>query len=147
MRGIVAWSSEVLGEPEGGFGASQDADNAPGDDGGYFTWSRPELKAVLSGEELKFGTRLFGVGTDGRMPHDPDRNVLFRLMPPAEAAEGAGAPGEADRLFASTLRALRSARAARSTPVVDRALHADLNGGLVRGLAGAARAARDAVAL
>ncbi|MCI4344582.1 MAG: DUF255 domain-containing protein, partial [Thermoplasmata archaeon] len=85
VRDTVDWVSSVLWQPHGGFGASQDADNAPGDDGSYFTWSRPELKAVLTADELRLVTRFFGVGSDGRMPHDPERNVLFRLMTVDEA--------------------------------------------------------------
>ena len=86
IRSTVRWASTVLADPAGGFGASQDADNAPGDDGGYFTWSRPELKATLEPGELKLVTRAFGIGTDGRMPHDPDRNVLYRMLSDAELA-------------------------------------------------------------
>ena len=31
IRGTVGWVRDVLGDPAGGFGSSQDADNAPGD--------------------------------------------------------------------------------------------------------------------
>ncbi len=136
VRGIVGWSTEVLADPKGGFGASQDADNAPGDDGSYFTWSRAELKEILSPEELRVASRVFGVGSDGRMPHDPDRNVLFRLMSAPEALEGV-AEEAANRLLAEALRKMRTAREARPRPVVDRALYADINGSFIRGLVGA----------
>jgi len=139
VRGIVGWTLEVLSDPKGGFGASQDADNAPGDDGGYFTWSRAELKAVLDPDDLRFATRLFGVGTDGRMPHDPDRNVLFRLMSPAEASADAKLPDDGADRFARVVTTLRSTRAGRPSPVIDRALYADINGGFVRGFAMAGR--------
>ncbi len=138
VRGIIGWAVEVLGDPAGGFGSSQDADNAPGDDGGYFTWTRAQLRSILDPEELRLASRVFGVGSDGRMPHDPDRNVLFRLMTAAEAAEGASAE-EGDRRFAAVLEKLRRARAERPTPFVDRALYADINGSFLRGLASAAR--------
>ena len=138
IRGIVAWTTEVLGDPAGGFGSSQDADNAPGDDGSYFTWSRSELKAALDPDELHLAIRVFGVGSEGRMPHDPDRNVLFRLMTPAEAAAELPA-GEADARLASVLQKLRRVRASRPTPVVDRALYADINGSFVRGFVAAGR--------
>ncbi|HYK93198.1 MAG TPA: thioredoxin domain-containing protein [Thermoplasmata archaeon] len=131
IRGIASWTTEVLADPGGGFGSSQDADNAPGDDGGYFTWTRAELKSALEPAEFRLATRVFGVGSDGRMPHDPDRNVLFRLMPPAEAAEGSS-PDDAERSFRRAVETLRRVRASRPTPVVDRALYADINGGFVR---------------
>ncbi|MCI4348415.1 MAG: DUF255 domain-containing protein, partial [Thermoplasmata archaeon] len=112
VRGTVDWIRSTLADPKGGFGASQDADNAPGDDGGYFTWSRPELKAVLTASELRLVSRYFGVGSQGRMPHDPDRNVLFRLMSVEEAAEGTGLDADAAR--ASLALALGKLATARS---------------------------------
>ncbi len=136
IRETVGWVRGVLGDPAGGFGSSQDADNAPGDDGSYFTWSRAELKALLEPEELRLITRYYGVGSEGRMPHDPDRNVLFHLLPLSEAAEGTGRSEE--EALARLHRAkekLRAARAQRPTPLVDRALYASLNGAFLRGLA------------
>ncbi|MCI4352518.1 MAG: thioredoxin domain-containing protein [Thermoplasmata archaeon] len=138
VRGTVDWMESTLADSNGGFGASQDADNAPGDDGGYFTWSRPELKAVLDPSELRLIARYFGVGSQGRMPHDPDRNVLFRLMTVEEAAEGTGLDATAARAsLARALEKLQTARSRRSRPVVDPALYAHLNGGFIRALTAA----------
>lgn len=139
VRGTVEWIRSTLADPRGGFGASQDADNAPGDDGSYFTWSRPELKAVLDATELRLITRYFGVGSQGRMPHDPERNVLFRLMSVIEAAEGTDldAP-RAQATLEGAVRKLATARLRRPRPVVDPALYANLNGGFLRALAAAA---------
>ncbi|MGC2289194.1 MAG: thioredoxin domain-containing protein [Thermoplasmata archaeon] len=135
IRGTVAWVQSTLADPKGGFGASQDADNAPGDDGGYFTWSRPELKAVLDGTELRLISRYFGVGSQGRMPHDPDRNVLFRLMSVEEAAEGSGLDTATARAgLDGAVRKLAAARLRRPRPTVDPALYASLNGGFIRAL-------------
>ena len=138
IRGIVRWALEVLADPLGGFGSSQDADNAPGDDGGYFTWTRAELKDALDAVDLRFAVRSFGVGSDGRMPHDPDRNVLFRLLSPVEAAEG-GTPAEGERRLQRVIASLGRARSARAPPVVDHALYADINGGFIRGFVAAGR--------
>ncbi|MGI0070862.1 MAG: thioredoxin domain-containing protein [Thermoplasmata archaeon] len=135
VRGIVGWVHEVLEDPAGGFGASQDADNAPGDDGDYFTWTRGELKAVLAGDDLRFASRLFGVGTDGRMHHDPERNVLFRMLPPTEAGTGLTLEGGPETTLGRVRNALRAARARRPTPAVDRALYADINGRFIGGCA------------
>ncbi len=55
VRGTLGWVREVLANPEGGWGASQDADNAPGDDGNYFTWTKAELKAALDPDEYPSG--------------------------------------------------------------------------------------------
>ena len=131
VRGIVGWSTEILGDPAGGWGASQDADNAPGDDGSYFTWTRAEIRDVLGPEEARLVTRAFGVGTDARMPHDPDRNVLFRLLTAAEAAEGLPSAGDPGAALARACARLRAARDRRPAPTVDRALYASINGRFV----------------
>jgi uncharacterized protein len=144
IRGTVEWIRTTLEDPKGGFGASQDADNAPGDDGGYFTWSRPELKAVLDPVELRLVTRYFGVGSQGRMPHDPDRNVLFRLMSIEEAAEGTDLDAARARLaLGVAVQKLAAARLKRPRPTVDPALYASLNGGFLRALAAASGALHD----
>ena len=135
VRGIVGWVREILGDPAGGFGASQDADNAPGDDGNYFTWTRGELKEVLTADEVKLVSRFFGVGTNGRMPHDPERNVLFRLLPLTEAAEGLHLSGGVEAAFSRALDTLRAVRGRRPTPTVDRAVYADINGRFIASLA------------
>ncbi len=135
VRGTVGWIRSVLGDPEGGFGASQDADNAPGDDGSYFTWSRAELRQVLDPAEARLVTRFFGVGTEARMPHDPDRNVLFRLLPLDEAAQGVEVDAPPTVVLGRALEKLRVERARRPPPTVDRALYADINGRLIGALA------------
>ncbi|HYA71455.1 MAG TPA: thioredoxin domain-containing protein [Thermoplasmata archaeon] len=135
VRSTLGWVRETLADPLGGFGASQDADNAPGDDGSYFTWSRAELKEVLDTDELKLVSRFFGVGTDGRMPHDPDRNVLFRLLPLTEAADGVCPPEAAGAKLARACAKLKAVRSARATPTVDRAVYSDINGRFIAAFA------------
>jgi len=139
VHGVIAWSTSVLGDPAGGWGASQDADNAPGDDGSYFTWSRAELREVLGGEEARFVARLFGIGTEARMPHDPERNVLFRLLPVDEAAQGLSLPGPPAKLLAEACARLYAARNQRTPPKVDRALYASVNGRFVGAYVSAAQ--------
>jgi uncharacterized protein len=147
VRGTVGWIRDVLEDPAGGFGSSQDADNAPGDDGGYFTWSRAELKAALEPDEARFATRFFGLGTDGRMPHDPERNVLFRMLSLEEAAEGISLPGGPAAALDRVLEKLCATRARRATPNVDRALYADINGRFIAALAQAGTVLGEAVVI
>lgn len=137
-RGTMGWILDILGHPDGGFSTSQDADNAPGDDGSYFTWSRAELKAILAPEEVRLVGRAFGMGSDGRMPHDPERNVLFRLMSAEEAAEGTPVPAhEAEARLGRAMDTMRAARLRRPTPFVDPARYAGLNGSMIRALVAA----------
>ncbi|HEV2520181.1 MAG TPA: DUF255 domain-containing protein [Thermoplasmata archaeon] len=140
IAGTVGWVREVLEDPAGGFGASQDADNAPGDDGRYFTWSRAELRSLLEPTDVKLVSRFFGIGTDGRMPHDPEQNVLFRLLPIGEASEGLDLEeAAARRRLGQACQLLRAARSRRAAPAVDRARYANLNGPLIGALAQSAR--------
>ncbi len=131
VRGTIGWLEGVLADPAGGWGASQDADNAPGDDGDYFTWTRAELRGALAPEEYRFALRAFGVDTDGRMPHAPERNVLFRLLPPEAAAEGLDLGEPPATVLARVLERLREVRARRAMPTVDRAIYASINGRLI----------------
>ncbi len=138
VRGTIGWADAVLGDPQGGWGASQDADNAPGDDGSYFTWSRGELREALDAQESRLVSRVFGVGTDGRMPHDPERNVLFRLLPVAEAAEGLALDAAPEQVFRRASEKLRLARERRPAPRVDRAVYGSITGRFLAAYAGAA---------
>jgi uncharacterized protein YyaL (SSP411 family) len=135
VRGTLGWIHDTLEDPAGGFGASQDADNAPGDDGRYYTWSPTELRAALSGEELRVATRLFGVGTEGRMPHDADQNVLFRSLPEPDLALALGLPeAQLHRTVEAAVARLRVARGRRPAPSVDRARYANINGPMIAAL-------------
>jgi len=115
VREAADWVTDVLEDPEGGFGASQDADIGPDDDGDYFTWTEPELAACLSADELAFARSRFGIGTLGSMPHAPDRNVLFQ-------AEGAPSGS-----LSAIREKLRAARSKRTAPFVDRTRYANWN--------------------
>ncbi|MFG1530411.1 MAG: DUF255 domain-containing protein [Thermoplasmata archaeon] len=129
VDGILDWTRATLVDPAGGLASSQDADAAPGDDGNYFTWSRAEIQASLPADEARFAIRLFGVGVDGRMPHDPDRHVLYRALSPSEAAVGVLPPTRDPETAArAVIGALRAARDRRPAPKVDPALYAHLNG-------------------
>lgn len=145
VRGIVGYALTTLSpHPDGGLAASQDADNAPGDDGSYYTWSRAQLKSILTPDEVKAATWRFGLGAQGRMHHDPDQNVLYLLLTPAEVAKELKVDvGEAEKLIGSASSKMLAARAGRPRPFVDPARYASLNGPWVGGLALASRLLND----
>ena len=124
----VRWIREVLVRPEGGFGASQDADRGPGDDGSYFTWSAEELRAALPEADHDLGIARYGIGTDGRMPHDPARNVLFHAATPESLAGRFDLPlaSVGSRLAAIETRLL-AVRRERPSPFVDPTSYANWN--------------------
>ncbi|HTL04336.1 MAG TPA: hypothetical protein VL241_01200, partial [Gemmatimonadales bacterium] len=105
-----------------------DADVGLEDDGDYFTWTREELAGPTAGDELELALAHFGVGSEGRMPHAPERNVLFRAAEPAALARQLGRSEAAVAAsLAALYRRLGEARARRPAPVVDRTRYAGWN--------------------
>ncbi len=129
VQDTVRWIRETLADPAGGFGASQDADRGPDDDGSYFTWSDDELDGLLDPDERRVVAARFGSADPAsRMPHGPARGVLC-LAAPVErvAAETGLAQARVDGLLAGAVAKLRSARAARPAPFVDPTRYAGWN--------------------
>jgi uncharacterized protein len=134
-RGIVAWVRETLADPDGGFGASQDADVGLEDDGDYFTWTREEAEAALAAAEFELAAAYYDIGTAGEMHHDPGRNVLFTPRPLEVVARQLGLDrARADARLQSARAALKAARDRRPAPVVDRSRYAAWNAMLASGL-------------
>jgi uncharacterized protein YyaL (SSP411 family) len=144
-RETVRWVREVLADPAGGFGASQDADTGTGDDGDYFTWTAEELGRVLTSDELAIALARFGIGSLGRMPHDPARNVLFAAQGAATLAERFGRPvPEIEAALERIGAKLRAERARRAAPFVDPTRYANWNAMLAGALLRAAPVLEDA---
>ncbi|HTO72567.1 MAG TPA: thioredoxin domain-containing protein, partial [Gemmatimonadales bacterium] len=134
-RGVVRWIREVLADPEGGYGASQDADVGLHDDGDYFTWTLEEASAELTGEELAIAAEYWDIGTAGEMHHHPGKNVLFISRPLESVARQAGRTTEEARaLLGSARTKLIAARNRRTAPFIDRTRYASWNAMLVGAL-------------
>ena len=147
-RGVVRWVREVLEDPGGGYGASQDADVGLEDDGDYFTWTRDEAAAVLDPDELAAAATRWDIGTAGEMSHDPARNVLFLAATEDEIAFRAEQPVERVReLLASAAVRLAAARARRTAPAVDPTRYAAWNGMLAGAMLRAGAALEDDAAV
>ncbi len=144
-RGIVRWVREVGSDPEAGYAASQDADVGLEDDGDYFTWTRDEAAAVLSGDELDVLAAYYDIGTAGEMHHDPAKNVLFVAATLPAVARLAGLTEDAARLLlASGRRKLLEARAQRPAPFVDRTRYTNWNAMMASAMLRAAAVLDDA---
>ena len=75
----------------GGFYASQDADDSLDDDGDYFTWTRDEAQAVLTGGGVcALRRRTSTCGEIGDMHHNPAKNVLHVPKTLEEVAKATG---------------------------------------------------------
>ncbi|HVO35424.1 MAG TPA: thioredoxin domain-containing protein [Gemmatimonadales bacterium] len=122
--GIVDWTLEVLADPEGGFGASQDADVGLDDDGNYFTWTEEEVRAALTDEEWQAARRRWDIYERGEMSHDPRRNVLWVASGAAAIAQELEiTSSQVEQLLASSRKKLKAARDTRTAPAVDRAVY------------------------
>jgi hypothetical protein len=148
-RGIVRWIREVLADPEGGYGASQDADVGLEDDGDYFTWTLEEAQAAIADPRAAEVTAAYyDIGTAGEMQHHPAKNVLFVAETlPALARRMGIAEAEAADLLARGREGLIAARAARQSPFVDRTRYTNWNGMLAGALIRAGAVLEDGWAL
>jgi uncharacterized protein YyaL (SSP411 family) len=120
-----------LSAPGGAFCSSEDADS-PGGEGSFYTWSRDEMRKVLSGEDAAAAIALWGVAESGSQGHGlpAGRSVLSMrqgTLPPT--------PAGIERIR----RALQAARAERPRPPRDGKVLADWNGLMVAALAKAGR--------
>ena len=146
-RGIVRWVRDVASSPQAGYAASQDADVGLDDDGDYFTWTREEAAAVLSGDELDVAAAYYDIGTAGEMHHNPGKNVLFVAAPLPVVARLAGLTEDAAALLlASARRKLLDARAQRPAPFIDRTRYANWNAMMASAMLRAAAVLDDAPA-
>jgi uncharacterized protein YyaL (SSP411 family) len=129
-EGIIAWVGEVLSDPaRGGFYSSQDADQTLDDDGDYFTWTQPEVRAVLSPEEARAAELYYDIGPRGEMHHNHEKNVLWI----AESIEALAKTLAMDEASARILLArakgklLAARRERRPTPTIDHTLYVGWN--------------------
>ena len=135
-RGIIQWIREVLSDPKGGYGASQDADVGLEDDGDYFTWTLDEATAAIRDPRaLEVTTAYYDIGTAGEMHHHPAKNVLFV----GESLEAISlrmqlSVRETAALLADGEAGLRAARAGRTVPFIDRTRYTNWNGMLAGAL-------------
>lgn len=135
-RGIVRWVREVLADPAGGYGASQDADVGLHDDGDYFTWTLDEARAAIGdADALAVASAYYDIGAAGEMHHDPAKNVLFiaDALESLAPRQGLDLPTARARLRLAQDR-MRAARAARTAPFVDRTRYTAWNGMLAGAL-------------
>jgi uncharacterized protein len=137
--GITRFLTQTLGDPDGGFYASQDADVTPDDEGGYFTWTENDLKTSMNKVEFDLLSRHF-FHHKGVLVHNFSKHVLFTARPiPEIAAELGLSEAEATTIYQSGLEKLRGERAKRKAPLLDKILYSSLNGLVISALLHASR--------
>ena len=141
-EGIIAWVGDVLSDPEhGGFYASQDADQTLDDDGDYFTWTRAEIRKILSPEESRAIEILYDVAAGGEMHHDPERNVLWVASSDEDLAKEMHLDTASARIIVARAKGklLAARRERRPTPAVDQTFYVGWNSMFVSAFLEAAR--------
>ncbi len=125
VRWVDGWMTD---RADGGFFASQDADVSLDDDGDYFTWTRAEAEAVLTGEQFRLVSEYFDIGETGEMHHNHARNVLWIGASLEQVARRIGIPVEgAAELLGDAKRRMYEARCRRPTPYIDQTLYTSWN--------------------
>ncbi len=136
----VEWLEREMTSPAGGFYSSFDADSE-GHEGKFYVWSEEEIDKLLGVDSPTFKS-YYGVTRGGNFE---GKNILFVGADRSTAAARAGIPRpELDALLARSGKRLYEARAARVWPGRDEKILASWNGLMLRGVATAARAFRDA---
>ena len=130
---IAGFLRDVLQQPGGGFGGSQDADIGPHDDGDHFTWTLDELRAAVPDADLaRLMAMHYGIREQGDMHHDPRRCVL-RVAADAETLSAALGRDVRDEL-ARGKRLMQEARAKRPAPFVDPVMYTSWNAMAIQAL-------------
>lgn len=126
----------------GGFPASQDAD-VGNDDGDYWTWTLPEVRAALDDDELRVRAAELHFGLDdpdSAMHLDPARHVLFQARSPDDLTRRLGmSEDQVRRLLGEIRTKLKQVRDARPRPYVDETVYASWTALVASGHIAAAR--------
>ncbi len=111
-------------DAEGGFYAAQDAESE-GEEGRYYVWRIPELRAVL-GAEFEAAARYFGASEAGNWE---GKNILEARYPEPLLAQELGLDAAGFEAWLASVKArLLEARLQRVRPLTDDKILADWNG-------------------
>jgi uncharacterized protein len=141
-EGLIAWVTEVLSDQtNGGFYASQDADQTLDDDGDYFTWTLAEVRAALTPGESAVVEKYFDVGPYGEMHHNPEKNVLWIALPIEGVSQKLKLREDEVTLLLARAKSklLATRRERHPTPTVDQTLYVAWNAMFVSAYLEAAR--------
>jgi uncharacterized protein len=133
VREIAAYVAREMTAPDGGFYATQDADSE-GEEGKFFVWTPAEIDGLLSADEYAAAREVFGITDEGNF-EESGATVLSLVNGAGEAETPALVRAKAKML---------AAREKRVKPFRDEKILASWNGLMIRALADAGAALRDA---
>jgi uncharacterized protein YyaL (SSP411 family) len=125
-RETVAWLRREMTTDEEAFCASLDADSE-GEEGKFYVWSLPEVKAALGDEDAAFFASHYDVTAEGNFE---GHNIINRLKPVPRSMED-------EQKLAELRGKLLSVREKRVRPALDDKILADWNGLMIAALVNA----------
>jgi len=139
---LVGYVNRELRDSDGnGFFASQDADNARGDDGGFYAWTQEEMAKTLTPEEHNVCLRYFGLDDRRHRLEGTERFVPQRALSGDMLAERLKLSEEQIvKHLESGTRKLIEARGKRPSPAVDRTIYVNWNAQMISSMLVAYRA-------
>ncbi len=124
---IMGFIKDELSHEDGCFYASQDADVTPEEEGGYFTWSKNELKDILDEDEFKVLSAYF-LHDRGMLPHNTERMILYMEESIGDLARNIGMSVQTFKdLIERGKKKLLKERQKRQKPFIDKTLYTSLN--------------------
>ncbi len=133
---ILAFVGREMTDACGGFYSALDAET-DGDEGAFYVWTRPEVKAELEPGEFDLFADAYGVA---REPNFEERYVFELARPLAEtAARHKLTLGQLDERLRKSREKLLAARGRRERPLTDSKILTSSNGLMIRGFADAGR--------
>ena len=139
----LAFVSQEMRSPGGGFYSALDADSYPADDrgdgkkeGAYYLWSASELKKSLSAAEFKFVKKYYQVREDGNIHSDPqDEFRKLNILYIDEESRDAVLSVQQASLLSSVKEKLNDVRYQRPRPHLDDKVITAWNGMMISAFA------------
>ena len=133
---IVRWLAQDMGDSQGGYYSSLDADSE-GEEGKYYLWTPMEVAQVLPPEEYALFAPCYGLDQPANFEQ---RWHLQRLRTPAQVAQRQGLPlAQVEQSLMSSRERLLQACRLRTPPHRDDKILVSWNALMIKGLADAAR--------
>lgn len=138
LEAAVEFVLNEMKSPDGAFYSAYDADSE-GEEGKFYVWKYEELESILSGDEIGFLEKYYGVEKNGNYSEEhsgikPGNNILFFNLKYISDFENIAAQ------FIPLRKKLMQARKLREFPLLDNKVLTDWNGLMIYSLVSASQA-------
>lgn len=123
---------DLSDKTKGGFYSSIDADTKEGGEGGYYSWTVDEIKAILKPEETEVIIPYFSISKDGDLREQPGKNVLRISSDWGSIQKSLNKKDDEIRsLIQTSIQKLSTERNKRESPYLDKTIYSGLNGMMI----------------